>query len=246
MRLAIASGAGGFNVNVGDTRLEFYDVPSRHERTGGPHAKGKTTPRSSASRPNAEQKCGSRPNHASHEDMAAPARTADADAAMTPRSQASPCEPAHDLSDQPPSPTTARPAPHRVSTPDRKAMVMAATGASSPQAREALEVVSGDVKDAINSLQAASATERPFKPVRPTVGLSSTSVPKSALASTRGARDSISRVQPRHEQSAPASDALAPGPSPNPSQPAETPAPQSTSKKKSKGKGKGNRKNGQG
>ena len=175
--------------------------------------------------------------------MPAPARTADA--AMTLRSQASPCEPAHDPSDQPPSPTIARSAPHRVSTPDRKAMVMAATGSSSPQAREALEVVNGDVKDAINSLQAASAAERPSKPVRLTVGLSSTNVPKSALASTRGARDSRSRVQPRQEQSAPASDALAPGPSPNPSQPAETPAPQSTSKK-SKGYGKGNRNNGQG
>jgi len=30
MRTALASGAGGFNVNVGDTRLEFHDVPSRH------------------------------------------------------------------------------------------------------------------------------------------------------------------------------------------------------------------------
>ena len=230
---------------IGDTRLEFYDVPSRQEHTGGPHTTGKTTPRSSASRPNAKQKkCGSRPNNGSHETMAAPAPAADA--TMTPRPQTSACDPAHDLSDRPPSPTTARSAPDSVSTPDRIAMVMAATGTSSPQAREALEVVSGDVKDAINSLQAANATERRSKPARPTVGLSSTSVPKQASATTRGARESRSRVQPRHEQPAPASDALAPGPSPNPSQPAEMPTPQSTSKKKSNGKGKGNRKSGQG
>jgi NACalpha-BTF3-like transcription factor len=248
IRIAKQHGANGVTVETGGTRIEFYGLRKKdrpHEQTGESHT-GKTTPRSSASRPNAKQKCDSRPTHASHEAMAAPARTADADGAMTPRSQASPCEPTHDLSDQPPSPTTARPAPHRVSTPDREAMVMAATGASSPQAREALEVVSGDVKDAINSLQAASATERSSKPARPTVGLSSTSVPKSANASTRGARDSRSRVQPRHEQPAPASDAPAPGPSPNPSQPAEAPTPQSTSKKKSNGKGKGNRKSGQG
>lgn len=249
IRLALKHGAHGVNVETGGTRIEFYGLCKKNKpgRTERRHD-ASTTAHTSTSQPGVEATHSSRLKRDSKKEIT-DAHACQAADRTTTRSQAH----ANMRKHSPRGRKTATPTPSRdlattsttpismpanPSTPDREEMVKAACNVSTPQAREALDVVHGNVSDAIDSFRVADKAQKP--PIAsPEVDIKSTSMKKTTRMSTRGAQDVSSPVQPLPGRS-PAGHARAPGPSPSPPKPTDVLQPAASSKK-GKSTGKDNR-----